>query len=79
MTVITNGITPFYSPTEGVLDLEITPGKVKEEVLESFRIRIILEDTDPIHDKLTEYFPSPYARRMMQDFIDPLELYYTIS
>ena len=77
VTVITNCITPMYSPAEGVLEIEITSGKVEDQ-FESLRIRIILEDTDPIHDKLTEYFPSTYARRMMHDFIDPLELYYTL-
>ena len=76
VTVIANFITPISSPVEGVLDIEISPGKVTEELFESLRIRIILEDTNPIHDKLTEYFPSTFARRMMHDFIDPLELYY---
>jgi hypothetical protein len=80
VTIITNFITSFYSPAKGIIEIEITPGTTNEEVLESsLRIRIVLEDTHPIHDKLTEYFPSSYARQMMHDFIDPIELYYTES
>jgi hypothetical protein len=37
------------------------------------RIQIMLADNHPIHDKLTEYFPSTCAQQMLDDIIDSLE------
>ena len=41
----------------------------EDEVL---RIRVIIEDVNTLRDVASEYSVSPYARLMMQDFLDPL-------
>ena len=43
------------------------------------RIRVITEDMNSLHDKLTEFFPSPFGKMMTQDFVDPLEMFYVES
>jgi len=35
-----------------------------------------MEDTSYLHDKMTEYFPSPFGKLMIKDFVDPLEVFY---
>lgn len=81
VTVLTSWETSVHSPQEGILEVSI----LKEN--ESFptnndgvrRIRVILEDVNMLHDKMTEHFPSSYAKVMIQDFVDPLELFYVSS
>lgn len=44
---------------------------------ETRRIRVIMEDVNGLRDVPSEYSVSPYARLMIQDFLDPIELYTT--
>lgn len=39
------------------------------------RIRVIMEDVNGLRDVTSEYSVSPFARLMIQDFMDPIELY----
>ena len=39
------------------------------------RIRVISEDVDVKNDKMTEFFPSSFCKKMIKDFVDPLELF----
>jgi hypothetical protein len=80
VTVLANWETRISSPQEGVMEVVIQKGKetgIPEG--ESRRIRVITEDTSVLHDKMTEYFPSSFAKIVTRDFADPLELFYVDS
>jgi hypothetical protein len=76
VTVLANWETKMRSPHPGAIDVIIT--KKDETVLpgENRRLRVIVEDMNPLHDKVTEFFPSSFGQRMTKDFIDPLEYFY---
>jgi hypothetical protein len=76
ITVLANWETDIRSPQEGVIEIIVLNAKSAIDQDEQRRIRVVTEDMNVLHDKLTEYFPSPYGRLMMHDFIDPLEFYY---
>jgi hypothetical protein len=80
VTVLANWVTAVSSPRQGVIEVvvqcEDTPDIHKDEVR---RIRVITEDMGQLHDKMTEYFPSSFSKRMIQDFVDPLEVFYVGS
>jgi len=46
---------------------------------EMFQIRFILEDVNLQRDVATEYSVSPFARRMMEDFLDPLMFFQVLD
>ena len=76
VTVLAHWVTEIRSPAEGVVEVVVL---AKGETLhddEIRRIRVITEDMNPLHDKMTEFFPSTYGELLMRDFIDPLELFY---
>jgi hypothetical protein len=77
MTVLASWVTFIKSPEEGVL--EIVVQRKGESILKDSvkRLRIITEDTHPIHDKMTEFFPSSFCKRMVKDFVDPISIFST--
>lgn len=79
VTVLASWETPIGSPKQGVIEVIVLKAGEKMHADETKRIRIISEDTSAIHDKLTEYFPSSFAKQMILDFVDPVELFYTAS
>lgn len=80
VTVIADWITNISSKEEGVLDVVVSkPSEISTTDSARKRIRIIIEDMDKLHDKMTEHFPSSFGKRMIQDFIDPLLLYFPDS
>eukprot|EP00797_Seminavis_robusta_P006732 Sro1452_g273900.2 (505) ;mRNA; r:14910-16424 len=81
VTVLANWQTTVWSPKQGVIKL-IVQGKTSDRMHEDEqrRIRVISEDIgEQLHDKMTEYFPSSFSKKMIQDFIDPLEMFYLDS
>jgi hypothetical protein len=60
--------------------VEVIVRKSGEQLLheedETRRIRVIIEDMVELYDKATEFYPTTYAKVMVQDFVDPLELFY---
>ena len=77
VTVLADWVTSITSPQEGVIEVIIqkseddtTPGGDLK------RIRVITEDTSKLHDKMTEFFPSSFGGILMQDFVDPMDLFY---
>ena len=83
VTILADWVTSITSPAEGVVDIVILEQHENEERPESplwpdipRRVRVIVEDMDVVNDKMTEHFPSPFAKRMIKDFVDPLEIYY---
>jgi Glycosyltransferase family 10 (fucosyltransferase) C-term len=82
VTVLADWVTRIHSPGEGIVEVTILPpndNDMDESALSAWfprRLRVIVEDANPLHDKLTEFYPSTFGRHMMHDFIDPLEFYY---
>lgn len=80
VTVLANWETKVWSPRQGIIQLVIqsknAPALHEDEMR---RIRLITEDMGQLHDKMTEYFPSSFAKRAIQDFVDPLEVFYLDS
>jgi hypothetical protein len=59
--------------------VEIVVQDASEQTLpagEIRKIRVILEDTSTLRDVMTEYGTSPFAKPLIEDFLDPLELFY---
>lgn len=76
MLVLTSWETVIHCPKEGVVEIVV---QRKGEIIgkdETRRIRVITEDTNPVHDRMTEYYPSSYAKQMVKDFVDPIQLFY---
>jgi len=75
--VVSNWQTEIVSGGEGVIDVVVHGGESINYGKNIHRqIRVIIEDMSELHDKSTEFYPSSFAKQMVQDFIDPLELYY---
>lgn len=70
--------TQIVGVEEGIVEVVIRKANEKwpHDKDEKRRIRIIIEDRMALTDKTTEYFPTSFAKLMMKDFIDPLELFY---
>jgi Glycosyltransferase family 10 (fucosyltransferase) C-term len=81
VTVLTNWETSITSPSAGIIDIPLgrqlfRRGQQHHAVTP--KIRVITENMDTLHDKMTEYFPSYYGRRMMTDFMDPIRYYSSV-
>ena len=86
VTVLVDWQTDMTSAgEEGVIEIvvlnnqETSDTAADEEENIPRRIRIITEDTSELHDKMTEFFPSSFAKKMTTDFVDPLEIFYADS
>jgi hypothetical protein len=79
LTVLCNWPTKVSSPDAGRIDIpiqELNDDKDVHSFPEVRMIRIILEDLTSNKDVMTEYAPTPFAKPLMEDFLEPLELYY---
>jgi hypothetical protein len=77
ITVLANWETRVWSPSEGLVEITIQQsGEGALHPDESRKVRIIVEDLVSLYDKVTEYYPSSFGKMMIQDFVDPLELFY---
>jgi hypothetical protein len=83
VTIVADWVTKIWSPDEGMLEIVVVEKDENDKQPKSpllphipKRMRIIIEDMNSIHDKMTEYFPSSFASRVIKDFVDPLEIYY---
>jgi hypothetical protein len=79
VTVLANWKTAVYSPEEGTIEVVVQRKGETIGADDSRRIRIITEDINSLHDKMTEFFPSSFGKLMVKDFVDPLELYFVAS
>lgn len=81
VTIVANWETSVRSIDEGIIEIVIQKGNDNsiEDDSPPKRLRIIIEDTSPIHDKMTEYLPSSFSKLMVKDFIDPLEVFFADS
>jgi hypothetical protein len=75
ITVLADWETSIHSPREG--EIEVVVQRKGESLAKDAvrKIRIITEDTHPIQDKMTEFYPSAFCKRAVKDFIDPIELF----
>lgn len=73
ITVLANWEVQIHSPAEGKLQLTVQADAHPDETR---KIRVIAEDVNELHDKLTEFYPSSFGSLMMKDFVDPLEFYF---
>jgi hypothetical protein len=76
--VLASWHTEITSAKEGVVEVVIRKGdeELPHEQDETRRIRIIIEDMVELYDKATEFYPTSFAKLHVQDFVDPLELFY---
>jgi hypothetical protein len=82
VTILANWPTLVTSTMKGYIDILIqTHGNDRVDARgdETRRIRIVMEDMDPLRDVPTEYYMSYYTHKMVRDFMDPLELYYYVN
>lgn len=86
VTVLADWSTSIKCPKDSILEIVVVEQHENEEQPTKplwpnipKRLRIIVEDMNVIHDKMTEYFPSSFAATMIKDFVDPLEIYYADS
>jgi hypothetical protein len=80
VTIVCDWPTRAWSPGEGILQIAVQTSDEAPLLKDETRtIRIIPEDIDPLRNVRTEYSLSPYARRMIEDFSKPLELYIIIQ
>jgi hypothetical protein len=77
VTVLCDWPTKAYSPSPGIIQIEVMSNGQKELGRDEIRrIRVIPEDLDPLRDVSTEYALSPFSKRFIQDFASPLELFH---
>ena len=79
VTVLASWKTKILTSTigEGYLDVIVqNHGDDMISPEETKRVRVLLEDMDPLRDVSTEYSLSYFASILISDFLDPLELFY---
>jgi hypothetical protein len=80
VTFLADWVTTISSPHEGIIEVVIqtaNEGPSGKDLPK--RIRVIIEDMSEIHDKMTEFFHSAFGKQMTQDFVDPLEIFFSDS
>jgi hypothetical protein len=80
VTILADWVTSISSLHASVM--EVVVQQDKEDAMPegaTKRIRVFTEDLNVIHDKMTEFFPTSFAKVATKDFIDPLELFYADS
>lgn len=80
VTVLANFETEFITTKEGTIGIVVSggsEGSLQEDEIR--RVRVVVEDRDVIHDKVSEYYPSSYGKKVIHDFIDPLEFFYNTN
>lgn len=76
VTVLCDWPTTAYSPSPGIIQIEILSNGQKElRKDQRRRLRIIPEGVDPLRDVSSEYSMSIYSKRFIEDFLHPLDLF----
>jgi hypothetical protein len=77
VTVLANWETEMLGTSQGTIEILLhgtDKGDLHQD--EQRRLRVIMDDMSYLHDKMTEYFPSSFAKLMIKDFVDPLQVFY---
>jgi hypothetical protein len=78
VTILADWETKITSMAEGIVEVVILKAN-KSDVFPR-QIHIFTEDTAEVHNKkMTEFFPLSFAKKVTQDFVDPLEIVYADS
>lgn len=78
ITILANWDTAVTSTGEGIMEVVIKNDSTSISANDGSaprRVRVIIEETDSVFDKMTEFFPSSYGKMMTNDFIDPIGVY----
>lgn len=75
VTVLASWETEIKCSGPGIVEI-VLRGSDKMHSDEGRRIRVIMEYRNVLHDKLTEFYPSSYGKKMVKDFVDPVEYFY---
>lgn len=80
ITVLANWDTTVKSTGEGIMEVVIkNDNKSITSNDAPRRVRVIIEELNPVVDKMTEFFPSSYCKQMTKDFIEPIGVYFVDS
>ncbi|GKY94691.1 hypothetical protein MPSEU_000434600 [Mayamaea pseudoterrestris] len=77
ITALASWDTVIQSLEEGSIEVVVQQKGESLPTTSVRRIRVITEDTHPIHDKMTEFFPTSFCKRMIKDFVDPIAMFST--
>lgn len=78
ITVLANWDTTVNCLGEGIVEVK-NDSKTLSDTDIPRRVRVIIEELNPIFDKMTEFVPSSYCEMMTKDFIDPVGFYFAAS
>jgi Glycosyltransferase family 10 (fucosyltransferase) C-term len=75
ISVLADWNTSIVGVEEGIIEVAVNADTNDR----TRRIRIIMEEMNAVHDKLTEFYPSSFYLRTAKDFIDPLPIFFANS
>ena len=78
ITVLANWDTTVNCLGEGTMEIKNDSTPLSDTDIPR-RVRIIIEELNPIFDKMTEFVPSSFCEMMTKDFIDPVGFYFADS
>jgi len=78
ITVLANWETTVNCLGEGIMEVK-NDSKALSDTDAPRRVRVIIEELNPIFDKMTEFVPSSYCTLMTKDFIEPVGIYFVDS
>mmetsp|Transcript_26373 Transcript_26373/g.57782 ORF Transcript_26373/g.57782 Transcript_26373/m.57782 type:complete len:835 (+) Transcript_26373:192-2696(+) len=82
VTILADWDTTIKSSGEGIMEVSVGSAEsssTKDDGSAPRRVRVIIEEMSKVHDKMTEFYPSSYCKRMTKDFIDPIGVYFVDS
>ena len=82
VTILADWDTTIRSSGEGIMELSVGSAEsssTKDDGSAPRRVRVIIEEMSKVHDKMTEFYPSSYCKRMTKDFMDPIGVYFVDS
>ena len=76
ITILANWDTTVKCTGEGIMEVVVKKDSQSITQNDAPRsVRVIIEEVNPIVDKMTEFLPSSYCKLMTKDFIDPIGVF----
>eukprot|EP00536_Pseudo-nitzschia_multiseries_P002115 jgi/Psemu1/301241/fgenesh1_kg.28_\ len=75
VTILADWDTRITSSGEGIMEIPLA----STANASTRRVRVIIEELNKVYDKMTEFYPSSYGRMMINDFLNPLGVYFVHS
>lgn len=81
VTILANWDTAIKSTEEGIMEVSIIQdtNSGSKDGSAPRRVRVIIEEVNVVHDKMTEFYPSTYCQQMTKDFINPIGVFFVDS